>query len=137
MQNNLENILRTEYAQSCILVAEDEMVNQMVVEHFLHHIGFNMTLVETGVEAVALAKAERFDLILMDIQMPEMDGFEASQQIRNIEYCKTVPIIAISANDINNERERCIQVGISDFLPKPYTYDELYAMMFKWLSEKA
>ncbi|MFP4550725.1 MAG: response regulator [Spirochaetales bacterium] len=108
--------------ETAILVAEDNETNRIVTKAILERLGFTPTLVETGAEAVRRAAAERFDLILMDVQMPELDGFEATRAIRGFTEEATaasVPIVAMTAHAMTGDRERCIEAGMDDYLPKP------------------
>ncbi|MBL9086132.1 MAG: response regulator [Planctomycetia bacterium] len=104
-----------------ILVAEDNAVNQEVARRLLTGLGHEVTLASDGREAVTKADAECFDLVLMDIQMPHLDGYEAATTIRAHEAGtgRRVPIIALTASAIAGERERCVGAGMDDFLPKP------------------
>jgi CheY-like chemotaxis protein len=104
-----------------VLLAEDNVVNQRLVVGLLHRRGHKVTIVGTGAEAVEATGAHRFDLVLMDVQMPEMDGFAATRAIRARE-CGTgvhLPIVAMTAHAMKGDRERCIEAGMDDYLAKP------------------
>ncbi len=102
------------------LVVEDNIINQQVLTAMLESMGHVVHMAENGVEAVDAFKPEFFDLIFMDIQMPEMDGYEATQRIRQLENGRThVPIIAVTANAMKGDREACLAAGMDDYVPKP------------------
>jgi signal transduction histidine kinase/CheY-like chemotaxis protein/HPt (histidine-containing phosphotransfer) domain-containing protein len=125
-----------------VLVAEDNRVNQDVVFHMLSRIGCHVTLVENGRQAVDAAVSEKYDLVFMDCQMPEMDGFAAARLIRAHEKERSsrdgagthMPIIALTANALAGDREECLGAGMDDFLTKPYEIEQLRAVLERWLS---
>ena len=119
-----------------VLLAEDNPINQQVATAMLEKMGCQVTLAHNGREAVELAKPGRFDLVLMDCQMPEMDGFDATRGIRAQEVGhRTTPIIALTANALHGDRERCLAAGMSDYLSKPFSGASLRAALLKWLPE--
>ena len=93
-----------------------------------------MDIAENGRIAVEKASTQHYDLVLMDVQMPEMDGLEATQAIRRLSANKTLPIIAMTANAFNEEKESCLKAGMNDFLSKPVVPDFLYSTILRWLS---
>ncbi len=111
-----------------ILIVEDNKVNQILVKKFLNNWGSNYQIAENGQIAVDLFKKSSFDVVLMDLQMPVMDGYESARQMRLLEENtdKFTPIIALTASTLLNERERIVQVGMNDFLSKPFNPNELY-----------
>jgi CheY-like chemotaxis protein len=111
-----------------ILVAEDNRVNQKLMTTLLQRKGHLVTVVESGREAVAATEKQFFDLVLMDMQMPEMDGFEATSLIREGEKStgRHLRIIAITASAMVGDRERCLAAGLDDYLAKPINAGELY-----------
>ena len=119
-----------------VLLAEDHPINQEIAREILERSGALVTIAGNGHEAVqAVLQAEHpFDLVLMDIQMPVMDGFQATNLIREEESGKTLPIIAMTANALSDERERCLNAGMSDHIAKPIDLDELFQVLNKWLS---
>lgn len=121
-----------------ILVAEDNEVNQRVITFQLEKAGFEVELVENGREAVEAVATGRFDLVLMDCQMPELDGFEATRTIRKDEEesGRRTTIIALTANAMEGYEERCIDAGMDDYLSKPVTADQLTSMLRRWMSKK-
>jgi CheY-like chemotaxis protein len=114
-----------------ILVAEDNDVSRLLVGRFLAEQGHTVTEARTGLEAVTRYEEGRFDLILMDIQMPDMDGFEATAEIRERESAtgEHIPIIALTAHAIKGDRERCLEAGMDDYLSKPIEPCELRAVI--------
>ena len=116
-----------------ILMAEDNPINQKVGKLILQRAGFVIDLVEDGSEALEAQRANPYDLILMDCQMPTMDGFEASRQIRQLDGPQPV-IVAVTANALVGERERCLQAGMNDYLSKPFQAEQLIGVVKKWVS---
>jgi CheY-like chemotaxis protein len=119
-----------------ILMAEDNAINQRVAKLILQRAGFNIDLVADGNEALEAHKANPYDLILMDCQMPTMDGFEASRQIRLLNGRQPV-IIAVTANALVGERERCLSAGMDDYLSKPFQAEQLVAVVKKWAATRS
>jgi len=122
-----------------VLLAEDNLINQKVAAFTLNQMGLTFDLARNGIEAVEQFKTGRFDLILMDIQMPEMSGFEATQSIRSIEKDMNPPshilIIALTANAMKGDMERCLQVGMNAYLSKPFQQKELMGLISQYFSE--
>lgn len=117
-----------------VLLVEDTPVNQQVSLGLLGQEGINADLAENGVEALELWQKKQYDLILMDIQMPEMDGFEATQKIRESESGNTrIPIVALTAHAMSGDKERCLAHGMDDHLAKPLTRQALVDCLLKWL----
>ena len=122
-----------------VLLAEDNLLNQELVIEFLAEEAYTVTVAGNGVEAVEAFKHQRFGVILMDCQMPVMDGYSATQSIRAIESAQNMPrtpIIAVTANAIRGDRETCLKSGMDDYLSKPFEPDELIALLEKWSSAK-
>ena len=117
-----------------VLVAEDNRVNQMVTTRFLARLGIAADCAANGAEAVAALEKKRYDLVLMDCHMPEMDGFEATAAIREAERDGArVPIVALTASALEGDRERCLSAGMDDYLSKPLREEALAATLDKWL----
>jgi signal transduction histidine kinase/ActR/RegA family two-component response regulator len=109
-----------------ILVAEDNAVNQLVMKRLLHKRGHRVTFVSDGRSAVAAVFRERFDVVFMDVQMPELDGLEATRQIRQAKTDgRRVPIVALTAHAMQGDKQRCLEAGMDDYLTKPINPDEL------------
>jgi CheY-like chemotaxis protein len=121
-----------------ILLAEDNVVNQKVALTMLKKLGYSADAVANGREAIAALSAIDYDLVLMDCEMPEMDGFEATMHIRNGDagvLNATVPVVAMTANAMQGDRERCIAAGMNDYMAKPVQAQMLMATMERWLSQ--
>ena len=116
-----------------ILLAEDNPVNQEVAVGLLETLDCTVTVVENGREAVDTVTNETFDLVLMDCQMPVMDGLDATRAIRVAEPSdKRLPIVALTANDFDHIRAECLAAGMDDLLGKPFTRQELNALLQRW-----
>ncbi len=117
-----------------ILLAEDNEINQQVAREILENMGAKVTIAGSGKEAVDLAMREPFDLIFMDIQMPEMDGLEAARMLRAADArLRKVPIVAMTAHAMRGDREKSLNAGMNDHITKPINPDELSAMLLKWI----
>jgi PAS domain S-box-containing protein len=119
-----------------ILIAEDNIINMMLAITIMKRIAPNAQLLEAtnGVEAVNMAIAQQPDLIFMDIQMPEMNGFEATASIRDNKRLNAIPIIALTAGNVKEEKEKCIAAGMDDFVVKPIVEETLVLVLQKWLA---
>jgi CheY-like chemotaxis protein len=118
-----------------ILMAEDNAINQCVGRLILQRAGFVIDVVQDGHEALKAHRENPYDLILMDCQMPTMDGFEACRQIRTLANRQPI-IIAVTANALVGERERCLGAGMDDYLPKPFQAEQLIDVVQKWVGCK-
>jgi two-component system, sensor histidine kinase and response regulator len=120
-----------------VLVAEDNPVNQLLIEHVLNSFNCSFKIVENGSLAVEAVSEDAYDVVLMDCQMPVMDGYEATKQIRSLEQtsgnARRIPIIALTANAMTGDREACIASGMDDHLSKPYKRDQLREVIQRWL----
>jgi PAS domain S-box-containing protein len=119
-----------------VLVAEDNLVNQKVVARQLERWGVHYRLAANGREALEWLAQEPFDLILMDCQMPEMDGYQATRRIRAQKSTAHIPIIALTANALPEDREACLQAGMDDYLPKPFKPEALRAVLERWVQAR-
>ncbi len=118
-----------------ILLAEDHLSNVMTIQSYLEAKGYRLIVAENGQEAIALAKAEKPDLILMDIQMPVLDGLSAIRQLRQDPDFQTIPIIALTALAMAGDQEKCLQAGADDYLSKPVRLRELVECIQKLLKD--
>ncbi|MBN1297536.1 response regulator [bacterium] len=119
-----------------ILIVEDNAINQRVVTSILQKNNLQSDLVCNGAEALAAITEKQYDLILMDCQMPVLDGYEATRQIRIFEKQtgnRRTPVIALTAHAIKGDREKCLAAGMDDYLSKPFTPADLVSIVDKWL----
>ena len=128
-----EECLRQEFAGSRILLVDDEPINREIAQSILEDVGLVIDTAADGIEAVALASGNDYAGILMDMQMPRLDGLEATRQIRALPEGQAIPIIAMTANAFAEDRQRCMDSGMSDFLAKPIDPERLYATLLSWL----
>jgi signal transduction histidine kinase/ActR/RegA family two-component response regulator len=123
-----------------ILIAEDNQINQVLAQQILKRLGLESELAHNGREALARLETESFDAVLMDCQMPEMDGFEATRAIREAEHKlgrKRMPVIAMTANAMDSDREHCLAQGMDDYVAKPFTAARLGETLSRWLPARA
>ena len=133
-RDSVEGRLKHEHAGRSILLVEDEPINREVSLNLLQDIGLVVDVAEDGSEAVELVEKLDYDVILMDMQMPRMDGLEATRRIRAMN--KTVPIIAMTANAFSEDRQACLAAGMDDFITKPVDPDVLFDALLKWFSRR-
>jgi CheY-like chemotaxis protein/HPt (histidine-containing phosphotransfer) domain-containing protein len=119
-----------------ILLAEDNEINQQVACELLSQAGLNVTVANHGREALELVKSDTYDAVLMDIQMPIMDGFTATAEIRELFDEEALPVIAMTANATPEDREKALSAGMNDHIPKPIDPDHLVAVLVKWIGER-
>jgi CheY-like chemotaxis protein len=121
-----------------ILLVEDNPINQMVARKMLEKIGVETELAGDGQEALNLLYEHSFDAVLMDCQMPVLDGFNATRQLREWEQQqqrKPLPVIAMTANVMEGDRERCLDAGMNDYIGKPFRNEDLHAILQRWLQQ--
>jgi len=132
-------VMKTAFAEEFplrILIAEDNLINQELMKQILGNLGYEPDTAENGVLAVEAASRHAYDLILMDVQMPEMDGLDATRKIRR-ELERQPVIVALTANAMQGDREECLQSGMDDYISKPVRLGELMQMLEKWAKQKA
>ena len=128
-----ETVIRKSFSGSRILLVEDDPINQEIGSHVLRETSLQVEVANDGIEAVSIASANDFDVILMDMQMPRMNGLEAAKAIRAMPRHASTPIIALTANAYDDDRVLCMAAGMDDFLAKPTSPDTLFAAVLKWL----
>ena len=121
--------------KSLILVVEDNETTRDLVQTQLTFLGYRVTTAKNGAEAVAKAIAELPDLIVMDIQMPVMDGCQATAQIRKEPTTKVIPILAATAKTMSGDKQKCLDSGCNDYIAKPFTHRQLQIAVEKLLSK--
>ena len=133
LPDEAEHLLTGRSKQARILLVEDNLINQEVALELLREAGLAVDLAANGQQAVDLFAAQPYDLILMDMQMPVMDGITATRVIRQNPQGQSVPILAMTANAFGEDRQRCLDAGMNDHVAKPVDPANLYAMLVKWL----
>ena len=130
---NAESVLRQRYRGTRLLLAEDNEINREVAQELLHSVGLDVDTAETGAEAVAKAKRTDYALVLMDVQMPEMDGLDATRAIRALPGWEQRPILAMTANAFDDDRRLCEDAGMNDFVVKPVDPEHFFRTLLQWL----
>lgn len=135
LESTLSRWLKTKSnSEKCVLIVEDDSTNRKVMSVLLERMGLEHDFATDGTEAVAMARAKDYALILMDIRMPQLDGYRATKAIRaSLIGRKDVPIVAVTAQAMDGDLEKCIWAGMNDYLPKPYTPEELELVVHRWL----
>ncbi|MDD2741407.1 MAG: ATP-binding protein, partial [Rhodocyclaceae bacterium] len=133
--DSAEKAIQRKYAGKRILLAEDEPTNREIAQMLLEEVGLIVDLAENGREAVAKAHAANYAAILMDMQMPVLDGLDATRQIRQLPECETTPILAMTANAFAENKDQCFAAGMDDFIAKPVIPELLYESLLKWLEK--
>jgi CheY-like chemotaxis protein len=126
--------LQSQFCAAKILLAEDDPVNQETVRDQITDAGLSVVVADDGNHALTLARGQRFDLILMDMQMPRMDGLAATQAIRTASLNADTPILAMTANAFEEDRKACLDAGMDDYLSKPIAPELFYEALIHWLS---
>ena len=119
-----------------ILLAEDNYFNQRVALEILESENFTVDVANNGQDAIDAVSTDQYDLVLMDIQMPKIDGYEATRRIRKLENLSHIPVIAMTAHAMKGDRKLCLDAGMNDYITKPINRDQLFAMIEKWINNK-
>lgn len=130
---DIEERIKKQYQNRNLLLVEDNPINRDVAEELLCGVGFDVETAHNGLDAIEKIKAHPYDLILMDIQMPKMDGIQATTIIRNLEQHNDIPILAMTANVFEEDKQRCFSAGINDFVAKPIEPSNLFTTLIKYL----
>jgi CheY-like chemotaxis protein len=128
--------IRRHYFGHRILVVDDEPINREVAVLQLESADLLVDTAEDGVEAVTMAQKNGYAAIFMDMQMPNLNGVEATQEMRQIPGCRDIPIIAMTANAFVEDKERCLKAGMNDFLIKPFNPDQLFSTLLRALYQR-
>ncbi|EIN11253.1 hypothetical protein PUNSTDRAFT_82821 [Punctularia strigosozonata HHB-11173 SS5] len=135
--SSVGSVARRPRSSVWVLVAEDNLMNQKIALQMLQKMGFNALAANNGQEALTELTRKSYDLVLMDCQMPEMDGYEATTRLRSMPQTMHIPVIAMTASAIRGDREKCLDKGMSDYLSKPVKSRVLEEMILKWLPDVA
>jgi PAS domain S-box-containing protein len=119
-----------------VLLVEDNFINQQIAAEILRQAKMCVTIAGSGKEVLEIMAGEPFDVILMDVQMPEMDGYQVTRMLRNNEKFKTIPIIAMTAQAMDGDREKCLEAGMNDYVAKPVSAADLYRALSRWVGSK-
>uniref|UniRef100_UPI0040475A82 response regulator n=1 Tax=Aliarcobacter sp. TaxID=2321116 RepID=UPI0040475A82 len=136
IKNNNFSEIKKLIQGSKILLVEDNLQNQEIAIEFLQKANIKVKIANNGKEAIEILENNEFDGVLMDCQMPILDGYEATKQIRKIEKFKDLPIIAMTANAMQGDKEKCINVGMNDYIAKPLDFNKFYETLSKWIKPK-
>jgi CheY-like chemotaxis protein len=132
VRERLAELARTQSLR--ILLAEDNAVNQEVAVALIGSAGLTVDVAADGQQAIDMVKAGNYALVLMDVQMPVMDGLDATRAIRRLPEGAELPILAMTANAFDEERQRCLDAGMDDHVAKPVVAEQLFATLYDWLS---
>lgn len=135
--SDAESVLKTSHSGAYILLVEDDLINQEVAKSLLTEAGMRVDVAGNGMQAVEQVKSNIYDLVLMDIQMPVMDGITATKVLRQIPGREMLPILALTANVFEEYRQRCTEAGMNDFVSKPVEPIALFSTILKWLPASA
>ncbi|MEQ1580584.1 MAG: response regulator [Steroidobacteraceae bacterium] len=135
-QRSVEHQIQTRHRGARVLIVEDDDFGQEIIAEYVRAVGLAVELAGDGVEALHKAQGSQYDLILMDIQMPRMDGLEATRHLRQLPAHSATPIIAVTAHAYVIAEEMSTQAGMNAFLTKPLDPGTLYATLLKWLDSR-
>ena len=122
-----------EPGQCRVLIVEDNAINQLVTRGMLLKMGYQVRTADNGAQALDVLRNEKIDAVLLDCQMPVMDGFATCRALRNLPGCQTLPVLAITAHSHSGDRERCLAAGMSDYLAKPVKFEQLNHLLHDWV----
>jgi len=131
LKDSQSGFLQTTFADNyplCILIAEDNIINQKLIERILNKLGYKTDMVSDGAQVFDMLSMKNYNVILMDIRMPEMDGYEATQLIRKMAIEQPY-IIAMTANALSSDKEECLQMGMNNYIAKPMSLDEIVKIL--------
>lgn len=134
LQDQSLHFLRKQLAGANVLLAEDNILNQEFAVELLHQAGIRVIIANNGLEAINLIRSQTFDCVLMDCQMPILDGYEATRRIRTLADYTTLPILAMTANAMAGDRDRALEAGMNDQITKPVHVKDLYSTLAKWIN---
>lgn len=129
-----DDISLDKYKDKKALLAEDNEINQLISKELLTNVGVSVEIAENGNEAINMVSRNKYDIVLMDLHMPKMDGFDATKEIRKIYNSMELPIIAMTADAMSGVKEECLKVGMDDFITKPINPSKLFEVLSKWFS---
>ena len=135
--HSAEAQIRSRHAGARILLAEDEPINQEVSRGLLEENGLKVDLAADGIEAVSLARQNRYAVILMDMQMPNLNGLDATRAIRGDTQNLATPILALTASAFTEDRQTCLDAGMNDYIAKPIQPEQLFATLLRWLDKRS
>ena len=130
-----ERVIQRDHAGQRVLLAEDEPINREIAQMQLEYLGLQVDLAEDGQQAVEKARSGHYCVILMDMQMPVLDGLDATRLIRQLPGYQATPILAMTANAFAENKDQCFAAGVDDFIAKPVTSKVLYETLLKWLKK--
>jgi CheY-like chemotaxis protein len=135
-RESLKDQLKSSYAGTTVLVADDEPVNLEIATFLLEEVGFLVQQADDGQQALEIARTQTFDMVILDMQMPQRDGLSTSRELRKMAQYASTPIIAMTGNIFKEDRERCADAGMSAFVPKPIEHMDFYQVLWDACSSR-